>query len=180
MTYLHRPTVYCAGKLPRAETFLSLTHDPAWSHVDFTARWPHLAQLESNDEEITKEIALLEEANNNATSWTVRARSEEIKHLKSKLRRAHPTAAEFGHFWTMDIQDVQRSDFTLLWAGPNNEDLPSLKGGLVEAGAALGAGRCVLLVGYFPDHSWRFHPRCVPLPNLEEARNFLLRYAIRS
>lgn len=85
---------------------------------------------------------------------------------------ANATPALFAHYWTMDIQDVQRSDFTLVYR--NGDDV--LKGGLVEAGAALGAGKIVVAVGLGPEHSWSFHPRVVRFDELKEIFPFFKRY----
>lgn len=90
---------------------------------------------------------------------------------------ATATPAMFGHYWTMDIQDVQRSDFTLLFAASFEEEC-ELRGGLCEAGAALGAGKLVLAVNISERHSWSFHPRVVCFSAVADAFKFLATYSI--
>ena len=87
--------------------------------------------------------------------------------------------AEFAHFWTMDIQDATRSDFTLCYGGDFNEPSDELKGALVEAGTALGAGKIVLAVNLPTRHTWSWHPRVVRFLNTQEAFDFLQRYVRR-
>jgi len=83
-----------------------------------------------------------------------------------------PLPADFGHFWTIDIQDVRRSDFVLLFGSDEG-----LKGALVECGAALGLGKTVIVIDLPEVHSWSFHPLVVRLGTLEAARKFLRHYA---
>lgn len=89
---------------------------------------------------------------------------------------ANALPVDFSHYWTIDIQDVQRSDFTLLFAS-NIEEERELKGGMVEAGAALGAGKVVLVVNLSERHSWSYHPRAIRFSDLVSAFEFLSRYS---
>lgn len=130
----YRPRVYTASKLFHSSLWIDLYDDPAWSFIEWTARWPRLVDLE---------------------------------------RTATP--ADFGHFWAMDIQDVQRSDFVLLLGGIHED---ALRGALVEAGAAIALGKIVVAVHLSPHHSWSFHPLVVRLDSLDEALKFFQRYAI--
>lgn len=148
MKYL--PKVYTASKIWHAKLWRELASDPEWSHVEFTARWPWMAHLEED-------------------------------------RNIPPTATDFRNFWYIDRTDVVRSDFVLLFAGdcvrqlrtfPQGDDSDSLRGGLVEAGIALGAGKHVVTVGLGANHSWAHSAEVIKLPTLEEARNFFFRYSI--
>jgi nucleoside 2-deoxyribosyltransferase len=101
------------------------------------------------------------------------ARWIDIEDLELEERISGP--AEYVHFWTIDIQDVRRSDFVLIYARPG--DL--LKGALVEVGAALALGKIVLSVGIDPSHTWSYHPCVVRLDTLSQANDFLKRYTLR-
>lgn len=158
MKYL--PKVYTASKIHHAALWLKLA-DPSWipdlgqgnwHHVEFTARWPRMAHLEEG-------------------------------------RDVTPTAGDFRHFWNIDKTDVMRSDFVLLYAGDVTngrmrngwnfgQDSDSLRGGLVEAGIAIGANKTVVTVGLAVGHSWAHSACVIKLPTLEEARNFFFRYHI--
>lgn len=154
MYYL--PKVYTASKISHAGLWKSLADQTkresfAWSHVEFTARWPYMAHLEA-----------------------------------SPVERLTP--AQFSHCWTMDLQDVARSDFVLLYAGelerklsdmPYGEDSDVLRGALVEAGAALALGKRVVSVGLDESHTWSHHPLSLRLDTLERARLFFLQYSFK-
>lgn len=79
-------------------------------------------------------------------------------------------AIDWAHYWTMDIQDVQRSDFVLLFA--TLADVDELHGALVECGAALALGKRVINVGQCAK-SWTNHPLVYSCPSLEYAHDFL-------
>lgn len=100
--------------------------------------------------------------------WTAR-----WVHMVDEERETTP--ALFAHFWTIDMQDVRRSDFVLLYAA---EDAQELRGGLVEAGMGLAFGKTVLAIDLPLTHSWSHHPLVVRLSSLDLAREFLLRYNI--
>lgn len=75
-------------------------------------------------------------------------------------------------FWPQDIQDAAGADVTLVWG--RNEPL---SGALVEAGAALARGKTILLVGESESFgTWRYHPSCFLVGDLEEARQWLTRF----
>lgn len=112
-------------------------------------------------------------ANNPQIEFTARW----IEHEEEMERNAGP--AEFGHYWTMDIQDVQRSDFCLCYFGSWEGKPDELKGALVEAGAMLGCGGIVLAVNAPTTHSWSYHPRVVRLLGLSSVFGFLSRYCIQ-
>jgi nucleoside 2-deoxyribosyltransferase len=79
-------------------------------------------------------------------------------------------------FWSQDLADVLASDVVLIYA----EEGDQLRGALVEAGAALGAGRPVLAVG--PDAafgSWACHPLVHRLADLQGARALLRTMAVQ-
>lgn len=85
------------------------------------------------------------------------------------------TPTGFAHFWTMDIQDVQRSDFVLLLSTPADDGL--LHGALVECGVALGLGKRVINVGECRT-SWTNHPLVYSIPTLELARDFFSLFTV--
>ena len=87
-------------------------------------------------------------------------------------QEAEVSPEDYRALWSMDLYDVRRSDFLLLFG----ED--GLRGALVEAGCALGNGIRVLAIGLNADHSWTYHPMVTRLPSLEEARYYLFRHTI--
>jgi hypothetical protein len=98
---------------------------------------------------------------------------------------AFPTPAQFGHFWAIDKQDVLRSDFVICLAfDPAVHPIPDhdhLKGGLIEAGMGIAAGKTVLAIGFHhapKSHSWTWGPQVVRLETLEDARLFLKGYRL--
>lgn len=158
----YRPKVYTASKISHAGLWKSLVYQTkrersgkenrfTWSHVEFTARWPYMAHLEASSVE-------------------------------------RPTPSQFSHCWTMDLQDVARSDFVLLYAGelerkpsdwPYGTDSDTLRGALVESGAALALGKRVVSVGLGDAHTWSHHPLSTRLSTLEQARIFFLQYSFK-
>lgn len=99
--------------------------------------------------------------------------------LAAKGGLGKPNAAQSERAWLIDFADVARCDYLLLLAPPENEHL---RGGLVEAGYALGQAKPVFLIGEHPDFStWRYHPmvrqfntECDRLANIMNACNFVL------
>lgn len=66
--------------------------------------------------------------------------------------------------WMEDQQDIQCSDFLVLYAEPEEH----LRGGLVEAGIAIEANIPVICIGTHPDYgSWQWHPLAMRLDSLE-------------
>lgn len=85
------------------------------------------------------------------------------------------TTLDFRRFWIIDVADVCRSDFVLVYANTSDEPL---RGALVEAGVAIGRGIHVLAVGDARCFgSWHNHPfveRFWGLPEaLDYARKFI-------
>lgn len=73
-------------------------------------------------------------------------------------------------FWQQDIEDVMASDIVLVYGEPGDV----LRGALVEAGVALGAGKSVIVVGDNPFYgTWQHHPNVYRVPDLEHARTLL-------
>ncbi len=70
-------------------------------------------------------------------------------------------------FWTHDVADVRRADAVLLYAEAGEH----LRGGLVEAGVALGLGKQVVVVGGdHPDFgTWAHHPLVQRARDVEHA-----------
>lgn len=83
-----------------------------------------------------------------------------------------PDTAEFARmFWLHDIADVQRADCVLVLAPESG----TLRGALIEAGAALGLGKAVVLVGDCPDWgTWQYHPLVHKFDDLESALRFIV------
>lgn len=80
------------------------------------------------------------------------------------------TPAQKQLHWIQDIQDVQRSDFLLAYAEPEDP----VKGTLVEIGAAIAACKIVLAVGFDDSHSWQAHPLVLPMPTVAVALSYIL------
>jgi hypothetical protein len=79
---------------------------------------------------------------------------------------------DFHIFWSVDEEDVKMSDAIILYG----ESHDKLRGALVEAGMAIGAGILTILVGDCPDFgTWQHHPVVVKADSLEHARTMLLR-----
>lgn len=175
----YRPKVYTASKLRHANMWRSIAEEPAWDHVEWTARWPHMAHLESGGLTHQQQIRLdeLNAAINKAKIWgaALSVMNEERKALKAIQKHFEaPTDFDFQHFWTIDVTDVRRSDFVLLY-GEETLEAP-LRGAIFEAGVAVANGKTVLAVALDPRHTWRNHPLVVNFDTLEEARKLLLRY----
>jgi hypothetical protein len=72
----------------------------------------------------------------------------------------------FSDLWRRCINEVRWSNFLLAYAEPGDE----LKGGLIEIGAALAAGRPVILVGDFPQmKTAKYHPLVMVASSVEDA-----------
>jgi hypothetical protein len=77
--------------------------------------------------------------------------------------------------WPINITEAAGADVVLVWG----RDEP-LRGALVEAGAALARGKTILLVGESESFgTWRFHPSCFLVGDLDEARVWLNRFAAK-
>jgi hypothetical protein len=76
-----------------------------------------------------------------------------------------PTADAWARHWQVCCDEAAATDILLLYA--HDDDRPQL-GSLVEAGAALGAGRQVYCVS---PHKWSFrhHPRCRNFDSIDQA-----------
>jgi hypothetical protein len=73
--------------------------------------------------------------------------------------------------WLRDFQDIQAADALILLA-PAKEN--HLRGGLVEAGYALGLGKPVYLVGDHADFgSWQYHPMVRKFEKMEDCLDHL-------
>jgi hypothetical protein len=67
--------------------------------------------------------------------------------------------------WMKDMEDVLSSDVVLLLGTQGKH----LRGGLVEAGMALGAGKFVIVVGEHPDYgTWQYCERVIRAKTLDE------------
>ena len=95
-------------------------------------------------------------------------------HDQAALEHAgHSLSPEDFHiFWLADEEDVKTSDALILYGETNDK----LRGALVEAGMAIGAGILTILVGDCPDFgTWQHHPAVARAASLEHARDMLLR-----
>lgn len=124
---------------PKVYTASKIHHNALWRL--FSRQYPQL-------EFTARWIQLGTVPDHNTTFWT-----EEQKTLH----------------WIQDIQDVQRSDFVLVYS----ELLDEIKGTLVEVGCAIGLGKVVLAVGLDSHHSWQAHPLVLRFPSLPEALNYI-------
>lgn len=85
------------------------------------------------------------------------------------LKDADPEACREG--WKRNLLEIRDCDFLILYAEPDDK----LRGGLVEAGAALALYKTVVVVGHHPDYStWRRHPGVLWSPTLEGAFELIL------
>lgn len=72
--------------------------------------------------------------------------------------------------WIEDIDDVMEADYCLVYA----EDGEHLRGALVEAGAAIAAGKGVIVVGDHLDYgTWQYHPRVARVATIEDAIQYI-------
>jgi hypothetical protein len=79
---------------------------------------------------------------------------------------------DFHIFWLVDEHDVKDSKVLVVYGEGQDE----LRGALVEAGIALGAGIPVFVVGDSPSFgSWVNHPHVVKAGTLENAKNMITR-----
>lgn len=98
--------------------------------------------------------------------FEVTSRWIDIEDVMETERAAGPS--DFRRFWITDIQDIQRSDFVLVYQ--QADDI--LKGAIAEAGAAIALGKLVLAVNLETTHTWTYHPLVIRLVDLEEAKQF--------
>lgn len=69
-------------------------------------------------------------------------------------------------FWELDIANVHKSLFVLVYALPGEH----LRGALVEVGVALGANRYVVTVGSHEDFgTWQYHKNVLRAASMENA-----------
>jgi hypothetical protein len=95
-------------------------------------------------------------------------------HDQAALEHAdHELSPEDFHiFWLVDEEDVKNSDAVIVYGGPNDK----LRGALVEAGIAIGAGILTILVGDCPDFgTWQHHPTVARADSFEQAKTMILR-----
>lgn len=82
------------------------------------------------------------------------------------------TDDDFRIFWRVDEHDVKSSNAIIVYGERNDE----LRGALVEAGMAMGAGILTIVVGDAPAFgTWCHHPMVVRASTLEHAKQMLLR-----
>jgi hypothetical protein len=93
---------------------------------------------------------------------------------QAKLEHAaHALSAEDFHiFWLVDEEDVKMSDAVIVYG----ETQDKLRGALVEAGIAIGAGILTILIGNCPDFgTWQHHPVVARATSFEHAKEMILR-----
>lgn len=72
----------------------------------------------------------------------------------------------FARAWVIDIDDVRKSDFLIIYAAKDEH----LRGALVEAGAALAWGVKVIVISEHEDYgTWQNHPLCYHETNVPTA-----------
>lgn len=85
---------------------------------------------------------------------------------------SEPTPEDFHIFWLVDEEDVKSSDAVVIFGEADDK----LRGALVEAGIAIGAGILTIVVGDSEDFgSWQHHPHVVRAASLEYAKTLILR-----
>ena len=72
---------------------------------------------------------------------------------------------EWAEHWSMCVREASASDVVLLYAREDERQM----GALIEAGAALGAGKTVYLVAPWAGWSFQHHPRVRCFDTLEAA-----------
>lgn len=78
-------------------------------------------------------------------------------------------------FWAQDIKEVLSSNAVLIYA--ERDDI--LRGAICEAGAALGQGIDVLIIGDCSSLStWQYHPLVTKVPNFPEALDVLTEWSL--
>ncbi len=95
-------------------------------------------------------------------------------HDQAALEHANHTLTpeDFHIFWLVDEEDVKQSDAVILYGESNDK----LRGALVEAGMAVGAGILTILVGECPDFgTWQYHPIVARANSFDHAKDMLLR-----
>src|SRR5262249_12139340 len=79
---------------------------------------------------------------------------------------------DFHIFWLVDEEDVKASDAVVVFGAADDK----LRGALVEAGIAIGAGILTILVGDCPDWgTWQHHPVVARATSMEHAKEMILR-----
>ena len=82
------------------------------------------------------------------------------------------TPEDFHIFWQVDEEDVKTSQAVIIYG----ESQDKLRGALVEAGIAIGAGILTILVGDCEDFgTWQHHPTVARAISLEHAKTMILR-----
>jgi hypothetical protein len=81
----------------------------------------------------------------------------------------------FTEGWERSIAEVQHSRYLVTYSREGE----TLRGALIEIGAALGIGTPVLIVGWCSDvygthGSWQFHPLVSKVPDFDAAKEWLL------
>ena len=77
-----------------------------------------------------------------------------------------PTPDNARKFWQDDFDDISRCDVLILYAEKDEH----LRGGLVEAGIALGLGKIVMVIGEHADYgTWQHHPSVWKSSSIEGA-----------
>ena|SRR5438309_255045 len=106
------------------------------------------------------------------TEWNAHRVEIYSRWLDQAVHENSATPDDFHIFWLTDEQDVKESDAVIVYG----ETGDTLRGALVEAGIAIGAGIPVIIVGDSPSFaSWQYHPKVVRADSLEHARHMLLR-----
>jgi len=79
---------------------------------------------------------------------------------------------DFHIFWQVDEEDVKTSHAVIVYG----EKRDKLRGALVEAGIAIGAGILTILVGDCDDFgTWQHHPVVARATSMEHAKTMILR-----
>lgn len=127
--------MYFASKTIHAERWRQI--DLTSPHIKVTSRWIKQVILDEGD----------------------------IIHKSRDIGRQGADIRDFAaRCWMEDQQDVENSDFVVLYA----EEGEHLRGGLVEAGMAISTGIPVICIGTHPDYgSWQWHPMVMRQPSLE-------------
>jgi hypothetical protein len=84
---------------------------------------------------------------------------------------AVPTPADWAAHWERCVTEARDCDVLLLHAMPDETQ----KGGLIELGAALAAGKKVFIVAPSFDWSWKHHANVAVFDTLDDALKALLK-----
>lgn len=86
--------------------------------------------------------------------------------------KEEPTPEDFHIYWLVDEEDVKSSNAVIVYGERGDK----LRGALIEAGIAIGAGILTIVVGDCEDFgSWQHHPNVVRAASLEYAKTLILR-----